>query len=87
MQMQARKNKRFIAGAKCPACGQVDKLFTYEVSADRGQSESTRQKFRACTRCDFDEPLRFEANRTELQTRVNSVDAETSPVQILDLKN
>ena len=56
------KNKRFIAGARCPKCSEQDKIFTYEEDD---------KKYRACTRCDFNEEMRFEMEKTELKTRVN----------------
>lgn len=56
------KNKRFIAGASCPKCSEQDKIFTYERDG---------KKYRACTRCDFDEEMRFENHKRELETRVN----------------
>ena len=59
------KNKRFIAGAQCPKCSEQDKIFTYEKEG---------KKYRACTCCDFDEEMRFESHRKELQTRVNKID-------------
>ena len=69
------KNKRFIAGAVCPKCAEVDKVFTYEVDS---------KKFRACTRCDFNEEMRFEQNRQELPTRVNdSSKTEAEPVTVI----
>ena len=73
------KNKRFIAGAQCPSCKQVDKVYTYELED---------KTYRACTRCDFQEELRFSDTRSELSTRVNrsSVerDNETQAVRIMD---
>jgi hypothetical protein len=69
------KNKRFIAGAVCPKCTQVDKVFTYELEG---------RKFRACTRCDFNEEMRFGQNRQELPTRVNlSARSQAEPVTLL----
>ncbi len=59
------KNKRFIAGAHCPKCSEQDKVYTYELEG---------KKFRACTRCDFNEEMRFETHKQELQTRVNRVE-------------
>ena len=61
------KNKRFIAGAICPECSELDKVFTYEAQG---------KKYRACTSCDFNEEMRFEHHKRELETRVNQV-AET----------
>ncbi len=56
------KNKRFIAGAQCPSCKEIDKIYTYEEE-DR--------KLRACSRCDFSETLQFDTSPQELGTRVN----------------
>lgn len=64
------KNKRFIAGAICPKCFEQDKVFTYEEEG---------RKYRACTRCDFDEEMRFENHSKELETRVNK--AAEEPVE------
>jgi len=59
------KNKRFIAGAQCPKCSAQDKVYTYELDG---------KKFRACTRCDFNEEMRFETHKQELKTRVNRLE-------------
>lgn len=56
------KKRRFIAGAVCPECRQLDKLVTYE---DAGEN------YRECVRCGFKEKLRFENVANEIQTRVN----------------
>ena len=77
------KNKRFIAGAHCPACKEVDKIFTYQTE-EAGESK----KYRACSRCDFLEELRFEDAPSELSTRVNRSRTEreqqTQQVRIVD---
>lgn len=82
------KNKRFIAGAHCPTCKAIDKIFTYEVAGDGEGVEN--KKFRACVSCDFEEELRFENAPTELGTRVNRSrterEQETQQVKIIDLK-
>lgn len=71
------KNKRFIAGANCPKCSEQDKIYTYE---DEGK------KYRACTRCDFNEEMRFESNKKELDTRVNKViEEKVEPAQVVRL--
>ena len=56
--------KRFIAGALCPQCQQRDKVYVY-FEGD--------EKWRACNRCDFNEPYGKTDNReqNELVTRVN----------------
>lgn len=56
-------NKRFIAGATCPACNAMDTVFTYE---------SDRTKWRACAVCDFEESIaELDKPTEELPTRVN----------------
>lgn len=73
------KNKRFIAGAVCPKCAEMDKVYTYELQG---------KKFRACTRCDFNEEMHFEQNRQELPTRVNfSAKTEEEPVTLIHFPN
>ena len=56
--------KRFIAGALCPQCQQRDKVYVY-FEGD--------EKWRACNRCDFNEPFEQNDNQKpeELATRVN----------------
>lgn len=71
--------KRFIAGAKCPQCGEMDRLVVYkEAGLD----------FRACVSCGFKERMRFPSAPAELETRVNSPGAESRteprPVKIID---
>ena len=63
-------NKRFIAGAVCPRCGELDKVFTYQTQKV-GVAEL--KKWRACAACDFSESLDAGYQRPvdELPTRVN----------------
>ena len=71
------KNKRFISGAQCPSCKEIDKIYTYE---DGGE------KFRACSRCDFLEPLQFASATAEIGTRVNrSAEEREQEVQAVRL--
>ncbi len=86
------RNKRFIAGATCPRCQQVDKIFTYEDDQD---------KWRACANCDFVEAFGASSvaatqTPTELPTRVNqnrsgeqTLAHETpyEPVKLIDPEN
>ena len=64
--MTGIKNKRFIAGASCPSCADIDKIYTYEME---------EQKWRACAACDFKEEFSDAMNGAikseELVTRVN----------------
>jgi uncharacterized metal-binding protein (TIGR02443 family) len=41
--------KRFIAGAICPRCGEMDSLVTWE--------DESQQVCRACVSCDFEDQL------------------------------
>ena len=73
------KNKRFIAGAQCPSCKEVDKIFTYE---------SEDKKFRSCVRCNFHEQLQFSVMPAEMDTRVNRTleerEQEIQTVRLMD---
>lgn len=56
-----KQQKRFIAGAVCPRCAQLDKLFVYRVDD---------KNFRECVNCDFLEEQQFESIQHEQTTRV-----------------
>ena len=47
--------RRFIAGASCPSCKQIDKLFMYEKDG---------HKVKECVRCGFHEVLPSEDDET-----------------------
>lgn len=53
--------RRFVAGAVCPKCGEIDKLVLYR------QQEVNVQE---CVRCGFSEQMRFESEIAPLETRV-----------------
>lgn len=75
--MAKKKQKRFIAGAICPRCSQMDKLFTYQKE-DR--------EFRECVSCGFSDEMRFKPTPRELETRVNVTAAKKRiETQILTL--
>lgn len=61
--------KRFIAGAVCPRCGEMDKLVTF--SNDEGT-------FKECVSCGFEEKQIAQVEMKELDTRVNHVPEEES---------
>lgn len=52
--------KRFIAGAVCPSCGEMDKIVTFQ------EGDST---FRECVKCDYHDQM-VESPSTEIPTRV-----------------
>ncbi len=68
-------SRRFIAGAVCPRCGEMDKLVV---------DSETRQ--RECVSCGFSDLRPAEAPR-ELRTRVNQparrIDAEAEAVTLV----
>ncbi len=47
------QNRRFIAGAVCPRCGEMDKIVRYQESDGEGVMED----YRARVRCDFKERM------------------------------
>lgn len=54
--------KRFIAGAVCPRCGEMDKLVVFR----QGEKDC-----RECVSCDFVEETLFSQPSAELETRAN----------------
>ncbi len=56
--------KRFIAGAVCPRCGEMDSIRTYS---------DDECEYKECVRCDYEDSMRFdgEPQVEELETRVN----------------
>ncbi|MFK8019003.1 MAG: YheV family putative zinc ribbon protein [Pseudomonadales bacterium] len=71
------QQKRFIAGATCPACKQLDKTIMYSID---------QQTVRECVSCGHLESLDELGKQQELQTRVTGEMAEedVSAVQIID---
>ncbi|MGB1091002.1 MAG: YheV family putative zinc ribbon protein [Oceanobacter sp.] len=80
------KPKRFIAGAVCPKCSEMDKTVMY--ANDEGE------EVRECIACGFSqtssEQAEEDAKAAELATRVTPVDGqvvrdeEVQPLKILD---
>lgn len=58
----ATLKKRFIAGAICPRCSEMDRLVTYKEND---------KEFRECVSCGFKDEMRFKQQTRELDTRVN----------------
>lgn len=54
--------KRFIAGAICPRCSEMDKLMVYRQDG---------RDYRECVSCDFAEEMLFTQPSTDLETRAN----------------
>lgn len=56
--------KRFIAGAVCPRCGEMDCIRTFR---------DEEGEYKECIRCDYEESMRLDGapEIEELETRVN----------------
>ncbi|MEW5249427.1 YheV family putative zinc ribbon protein [Microbulbifer discodermiae] len=71
------EKRRFIAGAVCPKCGEMDRIVNY----NRGQ-----RNYRECVACGFKDEIRLQSSPRELSTRVSeqaqSEDAER-PVRFI----
>tara|TARA_B110000503_G_scaffold141619_1_gene235694 strand:- start:114 stop:359 length:246 start_codon:yes stop_codon:yes gene_type:complete len=74
-----KAQKRFIAGAVCPRCSEMDKLTVF--------SEDDKD-FRECVSCGFKEQMFLQSVPKELETRVNLTSeekqAETKTVRLVD---
>lgn len=74
-----KAKKRFIAGAVCPRCSEMDKLTIFK----KGEKE-----FRECVSCGFREQMLLQSTPNELDTRVNKTkeekEAETQPLRLVD---
>ena len=86
-----KAEKRFIAGAVCPRCGEMDSLVTWE--------NESKQVFRACVSCNFEDQLTdsLPLATSDLKTRVSEgalekivLEQDVKPLTILpspDTKN
>ena len=66
--------RRFMAGAVCPRCSEMDKMVVYNLDG---------KDFRECVSCGFKEEMRLNIASGELATRVNQ-DAEQD-VQVVNI--
>ena len=67
--------RRFMAGAVCPRCSQMDTIVVYNIDG---------KDFRECVSCDFKEEMRLNIATSELQTRVNHNDHHED-VQVINI--
>jgi len=71
--------KRFIAGAVCPRCGEMDRLVSF--SDENGT-------YKECVACDFSEKQLVQVEQDELGTRVNHMpDSPDEGVQVVNFVN
>lgn len=74
--MKSDIKKRFIAGAVCPKCSEMDKIVTYQKD---------NKDYRECVSCGFSDVMHFQRQVREVETRVNKSEQDKhSEVQILD---
>jgi len=69
--------RRFMAGAVCPRCSEMDKLVVYNEEG---------KDFRECVSCGFKDEMNFKPVKHELETRVNkSEDEKAEGVQVITI--
>jgi uncharacterized protein len=66
-----QKTKRFIAGAVCPRCAQLDKLVMY--------LDDDHRQVRECVRCGYQDVM-TDQGPEELKTRVNQARPGQKPL-------
>lgn len=69
--------RRFIAGAVCPRCSEMDKIVNYKLG---------EKNYRECVACGFKDEIRLQSSPREINTRVNQTDdreVEETAVKIL----
>lgn len=64
--------RRFIAGAVCPRCAQMDKVVMYD--------DAHGQRVRECVSCGYRDALDEQGQPTELTTRVNQARPGEQPL-------
>ncbi len=71
-----KSTRRFIAGAVCPQCQQMDKLVMYREG---------ERSFRECVSCGFREEMLVNATASAPATRVSGpAPGEEQPVRLID---
>lgn len=64
--------RRFIAGATCPECHQMDKIVMFDDEAG--------VRFRECVSCGFKEKMSDQPSQKEIKTRVNQPKVGEQPL-------
>lgn len=68
--------RRFVAGAVCPRCSEMDKLVVFNEEG---------KDFRECVACGYKEEMRFKPVSRELETRVNQTEEDKNAVQVVNI--
>jgi uncharacterized metal-binding protein (TIGR02443 family) len=68
--------RRFVAGAVCPRCSEMDKLVVYSEDG---------KDYRECVACGYKDEMRFKPVARELETRVNVSEGEKNAVQVINI--
>jgi uncharacterized metal-binding protein (TIGR02443 family) len=69
--------RRFVAGAVCPRCSEMDKLVVYNQDG---------KDYRECVACGYKEEMHFKPVARELDTRVNQTeDDKKEAVQVINI--
>ncbi|WP_062060174.1 YheV family putative zinc ribbon protein [Cellvibrio sp. OA-2007] len=69
--------RRFVAGAVCPRCSEMDKLVVYNEEG---------KDYRECVACGYKEEMHFKPVARELETRVNQTEEDKKDaVQVINI--
>ncbi|WP_039917994.1 YheV family putative zinc ribbon protein [Cellvibrio mixtus] len=68
--------RRFVAGAVCPRCSEMDKLVVYSEDG---------KDFRECVACGYKDEMHFKPIARELDTRVNLTEKDKQDVQVINI--
>ncbi len=69
--------RRFVAGAVCPRCSEMDKLVVYSEDG---------KDYRECVACGYKDEMHFKPAARELETRVNQTEEDKrDAVQVINI--
>ncbi len=69
--------RRFVAGAVCPRCSEMDKLVVYSENG---------KDYRECVACGYKDEMHFKPVARELETRVNQSEEEKrDAIQVINI--
>jgi uncharacterized protein len=74
--MSFSQKRRFVAGAVCPKCSEMDKLVVYHEDG---------KDFRECVACGYKDEMRFKPANRELETRVNQTEEEKKQFEVVKI--